>query len=362
MVGLIRQPHDHGGGCSGLKLPSSLRNGDRHVVPFRLATLALVLLAAPLAAPPADSGKDGYTLGPQDRLMIRAQTLRKNADDLDLTGYKLTFGDEFNDMSISYTGDGTRWQSARDSEKMADGKSEIGFGISSFLDVTAAYNPFKVENGYLQITAQPDATPHGYPGSWESGLISSEGNFSQKYGYFEMRADLSNSPGAWDAFWLLPDRNPNLDSDSDWTELDIFEHYGNNNAGTYRWIHTNDGEKYSDPNATLQVYSDNPEQVTGYHTYGVNWTPTSLDFYFDGKLMGSRPTPSDYHDPMHILANLAVEKNGSGHNQKMDMKIDYIRVFSNDPNAVAVKQNTVSAPDGKDPGLYGAVTASSPNP
>jgi hypothetical protein len=44
------------------------------------------------------------------------------------------------------------------------------------------------------------------------------------------------------------------------------------------------------------------------------------------------------------------------------MKIDYIRVFSNDPNAVAVKQNTVSAPDGKDPGLYGAVTASSPNP
>jgi beta-glucanase (GH16 family) len=244
-----------------------------------------------------------------------------------LTGYKLTFGDEFNDMSISYTGDGTRWQSARDSEKMADGKSEIGFGISSFLDVTAAYNPFKVENGYLQITAQPDATPHGYPGSWESGLISSEGNFSQKYGYFEMRADLSNSPGAWDAFWLLPDRNPNLDSDSDWTELDIFEHYGNNNAGTYRWIHTNDGEKYSDPNATLQVYSDNPEQVTGYHTYGVNWPPTSLDFYFDGKLMGSRPTPADYHDPMHILANPAVEKNGSGRNQKMDMKIDYIRVF-----------------------------------
>jgi exopolysaccharide production protein ExoF len=82
MVGLIRQPHDHGGGCSGLKLPSSLRNGDRHVVPFRLATLALVLLAAPLAAQPADSGKDGYTLGPQDRLMIRVHTLRKNAGEI----------------------------------------------------------------------------------------------------------------------------------------------------------------------------------------------------------------------------------------------------------------------------------------
>jgi beta-glucanase (GH16 family) len=323
--------------------------------------VTLVLLVPSLAAHPVDSDRDEYTHEPQDRLMIRARTLKKNAGELSLTGYKLTFSDEFNDMSISYTGDGTRWQSARDREKMADGKSEIGFGISTFLDVTAAYNPFKVENGYLQITAQPDATPHGQPGSWESGLITSEGNFSQKYGYFEMRADLSNSPGAWNAFWLLPDRNPNPDGDSDWTELDIVEHYGNNDAGIYRWIHTNDSENHPNPNATLQVYSDNPEQVTGYHTYGVNWTPTSLDYYFNGKFIGSQPTPPDYHDPMHILANLAVEENGSKHNQKMNMKIDYIRVFSNDPNAVAIKQGTVSPPDGKDPGLYGATTASSPN-
>jgi hypothetical protein len=42
------------------------------------------------------------------------------------------------------------------------------------------------------------------------------------------------------------------------------------------------------------------------------------------------------------------------------MKIDYIRVYSNDPNAVAVQQGAVSAPDGRDPGLYGATTAAAP--
>jgi beta-glucanase (GH16 family) len=283
---------------------------------------------------------------------------------LNLTGYKLTFSDEFNSRSISWTGDGTKWQTARDEWRMADGKSDIGFGSSSFVDPSSGYDPFKVGGGALTITAQPDKTPYGWKGSWESGLITTQGNFSQKYGYFEMRADMSNSPGAWDAFWLMPDRKSDPDGDGDWTELDIVEHYGIYNQGTYRWIHTNDKEKHPNPNETLQVFSNNPEQTSGYHTYGVNWTPTSLDFYFDGKFMGSRPTPSDFHDPMYIIANLAVQGNDlpAGANSPLDpMKIDYIRAFSNDPNAVAVKQDTISAPDAKDPGLYGATTASGPS-
>jgi beta-glucanase (GH16 family) len=287
---------------------------------------------------------------------------------LDLTGYKLTFSDEFNSRSISWTGDGTTWQTARDQFRMPDGKSEVGFGVSSFLDPTSGLDPFKVENGALSITAQPDTTPYGYPGSWESGLITTDGNFAQQYGYFEMRADMSNSPGAWDAFWLIPQNSQvvgNPDGDADWTELDIVEHYGVDQASTYRWIHTNEKEKHPNPNDTLQVYSKSPEQASGYHTYGVKWTPENLEFYFDGQLMGSRPTPSDYHQKMHLIANLAVQAHDlpAGANSPLDpMKIDYIRVYSNDPNAVAVKQDAVSAPDGRDPGLYGATTASTAAP
>ncbi|MPR12759.1 family 16 glycosylhydrolase [Microvirga tunisiensis] len=278
---------------------------------------------------------------------------------LNLTGYKLTFSDEFNTRSISSTGDGTTWQTARDEHRMD--KAEVGFGVSSFLDPSSGYDPFNVSGGALTITAQRDKTPYGVNGSWESGLITTQGNFSQQYGYFEMRADMSNSPGAWDAFWLLPD-NPNgtgnPDGDSHWTENDIVEHYGNNDRGVYTWIHTNDEAKgYTNTG----VYSE-VAQADGYHTYGLKWTPETLEYYVDGQLTGTRPTPSDYHQKMHVIANLAVEGNGSQHGQNMAMKIDYIRVYSNDANAVAVQQGAVSAPDGRDPGLYGATTAGTSTP
>ena len=280
---------------------------------------------------------------------------------IDLTAYKLTFDDEFNARSISQTGAGTTWADIR-SEWRFDANSDIGFGHSSFVDPASGYDPFKVAGGALAITAVPDKTPSGYPGSWESGLITTQGGFSQTYGYFEMRADLSDAKGGWDAFWLLPDTpaaNPN--HLPGWQELDVVEHYGNYNQGTYRWIHTTDPGPNRNPNADLQVFSNNPAQLSGYHTYGMDWQADRISFYFDGQYMGSQPTPTDMHGPMYLLANLATQ--GAGDNDAdaagvpIAMKIDYIRAYSRDPNATAVTLDTVSAPDGHDPGVYGATVA-----
>ncbi|MER2265752.1 DUF4214 domain-containing protein [Methylobacterium oxalidis] len=273
---------------------------------------------------------------------------------LDLSGYRLTFDEEFNFRSISRTGSATTWANTR-REWRYDAHSDIGFGHSSFVDPASGYDPFRVENGALTITAVPDRTPYGYAGSWESGLITTQGNFSQSYGYFEMRAQLSGGLGAWDAFWLMPDTQvTNSSNPSAWQELDIIEHYGANEGGVYSHIHTADGTSTSE----RQFYSEHPGITNSYHTYGVNWTADTIDFYFDGLYMGSRPTPSDMHGPMYILANLATQ-GVSGNNADvagvpLSMRIDYIRAFSNDPAAVAVVQDTVSAPDGQDPGLYGA--------
>jgi beta-glucanase (GH16 family) len=277
---------------------------------------------------------------------------------LNLTGYKLTFADEFNNRSISYDGSGATWADSRVEWRMADGKSDIGFGMSSFVDAQSGYDPFSVAGGALTITAVPDRTAFGYPGAWESGLITTQSNFSQKYGYFEMRADLSNSAGAWDAFWLLPNQQKlNPSSTSGWQELDVVEHYGVSAPSTFRWIHTT--EDHPDANASLQVYSANPEQAAGYHTYGMDWQADKISFYFDDKFMGSQNTPSDMHDPMYLLANLAVTANDLPSSTTVldSMKIDYVRAFSADPNATAISHQSVSAPDGHDPGLYGATTA-----
>jgi beta-glucanase (GH16 family) len=274
---------------------------------------------------------------------------------LDLTGYKLTFDEEFNTRSISQTGENTTWSDIRP-EWRFDANSDIGFGRSSFVDAASGYDPFRVEGGALSITAVPDRTQWGYKGSWESGLIHTKGEFSQTYGYFEMRADMNSAPGGWDAFWLLPDQPaPNPDGRPGWQELDIVEHYGEYDIGTYRWIHSTDPTQ--NPNAERQVFSDNPEQSQGFHTYGMNWQKDTIEFYFDGRFMGSQPTPSDMHGPMYLLANLATQDLADKAGVPLTMAIDYIRVFSNAPDAKAVPLGPVSAPDGQDPGLYGATAA-----
>ncbi|MCJ2082814.1 family 16 glycosylhydrolase [Methylobacterium sp. J-090] len=285
---------------------------------------------------------------------------------LDLTGYKLTFSDEFNTRSISQNGTGTTWADIR-SEWRFDANSDIGFGHSSFVDPASGYDPFVVKGGTLAITAIPDQTPYGFKGSWESGLITTQGGFSQTYGYFEMRANLADKVGAWDAFWLLPTKPaPNPGHLPGWQELDVIEHYGDYNQGSYRWIHTTDPGPNQNPNSDLQVFSNNPSQTSGFHTYGMNWQKDTISFYFDGQFMGSKPTPSDMHGSMYMLANLTTQGSGTNNadlaNVPITMEIDYIRAYSNAPDAAAIHQDVVSAPDNRDPGSYGATVAANPGP
>ena len=276
---------------------------------------------------------------------------------VDLTGYKLTFDDEFNTRSISQTGTGTTWSDIRPQWRF-DANSDIGFGTSSFVDAASGYDPFNVSGGALSITAVSDRTAFGYPGSHESGLISTEGRFSQTYGYFEMRAQTSGAPGSWDAFWMLPDKAAaNPTNAPGWQELDIVEHYGGNENGVYSTIHTTDQTPSIPWQQNRQVYSETAGLNSGYHTYGMDWEPDKISFYVDGKLEGSQATPSDMHSPMYLLADLATQSGTSA--SPMTNKIDYIRAFSKDSSATAVLQANVSAPDGHDPGLYGATAASS---
>ncbi|MGC5778530.1 DUF4214 domain-containing protein [Methylobacterium sp. NFXW15] len=281
---------------------------------------------------------------------------------INLAGYRLTFDDEFNSRSISQTGATTTWADIRP-EWRYDKNSDIGFGHSSFVDPSSGYDPFQVAGGALTITAVPDRTTSGYPGSWESGLIHTGASFAQTYGYYEIRADFSGQKGAWDAFWLMPvTKIPDPIKAGNWQELDVVEHYGGWDRGVYSTIHTTDPQNGVPWQQNRQVYSELPNPA-GYHTYGMNWQSDRISFYVDGKLVGSQATPSDMHGPMYLIANLATQgaanttNNADAAGVPISSSIDYIRVYSNAPGAVAVVQQTVSSPDGQDPGLYGATTA-----
>jgi beta-glucanase (GH16 family) len=78
-----------------------------------------------------------------------------------------------------------------------------------------------------------------------------------------------------------------------------------------------------------------PDTSRAFHTYGVSWRPDAIRWYFDGVEVFSAPTPAGMHQPMYILANLAVGKPGSwpgpaDGSASATMLIDYIRAYQFD--------------------------------
>src|SRR5579872_6790192 len=113
---------------------------------------------------------------------------------LNLSGFKLTYDDEFNNFTSSPDG-----SQGYQTTFYFGGRSLPSNGEHEFYsDSSVGVNPFSLQNGALDINAQP-----GGPAAYTSGLITTEGMFSQTYGYFEIRAQLPQGQGLWPAFWLL---------------------------------------------------------------------------------------------------------------------------------------------------------------
>src|SRR5690242_3568002 len=261
------------------------------------------------------------------------------AGSLNLTGFKLTFDDEFNSFSSSPDGSTGKYQTTF----YFGGRSLPSNGEHEFYsDSSVGVNPFSLQNGALNITATP-----GGPAADTSGLITTEKSFSQTYGYFEMRAELPQGQGMWPAFWLLP-------PDKSWPpEIDALEAFGAPNAnkeGGPNRIHVGAITKDYSTGGGGDWVTVPADIFKGYHTYGVDWKPDTVTFYFDRQQIYQVKTPSDMHKPMCMLANLAVGGKwpGPAAGETGVMKIDYIRAYSSDPKAHRVKPQPISSPDGAD--------------
>lgn len=200
-------------------------------------------------------------------------------------------------------------------------------------------NPLSVKGGALQIEARPLAPaqraiiatevsmqPPEIASTalkdvvYSSGMISSRGNFSQRYGYFEIRARWSGGKGIWPAFWLLPEKGG-------WPpEIDVLEAHGDKPGITYHTLHSR-----HDTQGTHTVRF--PAADGAFHTYGVLWLADRITFYIDDRLTASEPTPADMHQPMYVIANLAIGGKWPGDPNgetrfPATMDIDYIRAWS----------------------------------
>jgi beta-glucanase (GH16 family) len=200
-------------------------------------------------------------------------------------------------------------------------------------------DPFTLKNGTLTIAAKPlqpadravieseiARQPREIANSalkdvaYSSGMISSRGRFSQTYGYFEIRARWSGGKGIWPAFWLLPKRGI-------WPpEIDVMEAHGDKPGVTFQTLHS---RLPTQATRTIRL----PAADGQFHTYGMLWLADKISFYVDDKLTGDETTPADMHQPMYVLANLAIGGTWPGDPDESTrfpatMEIDYVRAWS----------------------------------
>ena len=181
---------------------------------------------------------------------------------------------------------------------------------SSELD---CYDPSQVSegDGELDITliAQP-ATCSGMTEPYTTGIVTTDGTFSYTYGYYEVRAWLPASGASianWPAIWA---------DGQDWPtdgELDVFEGLD----GSPCW-HFHDPSGGPGGCATANY-------TGGWHTFGADWEPGSVTYYYDGQDVGTI-TSGVTSSPMFLILDYATSAD-SPILAPATMRIDYVRVW-----------------------------------
>jgi len=253
--------------------------------------------------------------------------LKKSIDPSDLPSTAdLTFSDEFTLLRLwdGVSGWDTGW-SYSPAEGTAGYNNELQWYVKAGYAPTASIRPWSVKDGALHITAERAAPQIKamFAKEYTSGMINSFHQFSQRYGYFEIRMRLPAGKGFWPAFWLLPVPDKSQ-------EIDIVEFIGDQ-------PHTFHNAVHSHATGILKTIG-NSHQTGGdltrdYHTYGMDWQADKIIFYFDRTRIFEVTTPSDMHDPMYTIVNLAVGGDWPGEPDEntpfpSSIEIDYIRVYS----------------------------------
>ncbi|MCR4733798.1 MAG: glycoside hydrolase family 16 protein [Treponema sp.] len=236
-------------------------------------------------------------------------------------GLTCVWQDEFDYSGVPDT---SKW-------KYQTGKSGWGNNeLQNYIDNTSEAKTAIVKDGVLTIKAYKE------DGEWKSARLNSKSSW--KYGLIEARMKVTDRPGAWPAFWMMPQNNvygkwPNSG------EIDIMENApatcGNHRifstlhaAGHYGGSGQGIGGKTYDSNLSSE-----------WHTLGIKWTEDKITAYYDDVAVGSYSNNGSgsedwpYDQDFYIILNLAIGGNLGGDdyvdslNGEAEFLIDYVRVY-----------------------------------
>lgn len=256
------------------------------------------------------------------------------AQDIPLTGYTLTFSDEFDSLSCSINGQnakgGSRWYHLPPT-------GPAGNYSASTWD---SYK-ISVSGGLLNLSAGFRTSDQ----KWYTGQISSMdptgAGFAQKHGYFSAKIRMPNAgTGAWPAFWLLS-TNAIPNNAGQRLEIDIFEWYGKDNtvAGgqkVQQVLHTWNPDNTEGPGADINWGTiPGADPVSTWHIYGALVAPDFITWYIDGVKIWQVPTPTTWHqNPLFVMIDYGLgggwPLTGEPYAAKVmsSMLVDWVRVYA----------------------------------
>ena len=179
------------------------------------------------------------------------------------SGYTLVWSDEFNSF------DSNKW-TILESSKSRNPRPKKGIKDWYWKTDEVAY-----QNGRVRLKARK--IDHN---TLHCGSINSNNKYETKFGYFEARiANAATSKAVHTAFWFQGDNMGSKDrTGRDGAEIDVYESAWNGNY-TKSVVHI-DGYGSAHQANTKQWSA--PGIHSGFHTYGLRWTPTQLKVYYDG--------------------------------------------------------------------------------
>jgi beta-glucanase (GH16 family) len=117
--------------------------------------------------------------------------------------------------------------------------------------------------------------------TFTASQISTQNSFLQKYGYFECRVLVNRTMGPHCSFWLQsPTYGNTNDPGVSGTEIDIFEHHMANGPNIAR--HNLHWNGYGVDHQSIGAKETISGLQYGFHTFGLEWTPSAYIFYVDG--------------------------------------------------------------------------------
>ena len=297
--------------------PSSGARRRRHAARSSIqgATLALLFLAG--CAVPGQPGPTVTDLPPEPSAgaarpsaPIEAPGGPAEASPAPPGDWRIVWSDEFEGTGL----DRSRW-AVRHFSTLGDGNGELACLMDRPENV-------RVAGGMLTITARREEQPltcgdrdRRFPAgrSYTTGFVETRGKAEFQYGRFEVRARLpvahGSSKGLWPAFWMRP-------ADMTVGEIDVLEgigsaaHEPDRSRRVVHAIHYDYEGTHPMQRRTHVIESGS--FADGFHTFAVEWGPTSLRWYVDGRPTYVRtPATTPWFDeafrrPFFLRLNLAV--------------------------------------------------------